>query len=105
MFDKIIIIIMMTLVTYIPRVLPFTLFKDRNIAPYWISFLKLIPYAALASLIFPQVIYSTGSIGSAIFGAALAVLLASTKINVIYVVIVGITGSFIFDIINIHFFN
>ncbi len=45
----------MTAATYIPRLLPFTLLKDRKPSRYLDRFLKLIPYTALGALILPGI--------------------------------------------------
>jgi len=45
----------MTLVTYIPRLLPFLFISDRPLPAYWRRFLQFIPYSALGALIFPGV--------------------------------------------------
>jgi len=45
----------MTAATYVPRLLPFTLLKNRRPSKYLDRFLKLIPYTALGALIFPGI--------------------------------------------------
>lgn len=54
--DILIMILGMTLVTYIPRVLPAVLIGKLKFSPKFEKFLKLIPYTAMAALIFPGVI-------------------------------------------------
>lgn len=46
----------MTAVTYIPRLIPFLLIRDRRLPPYIRRFLEILPVAALGALIFPGVI-------------------------------------------------
>lgn len=53
MNNIIILIIGMTLVTYIPRLLPFLMISNRKMPTQLEKFLKLIPYTALGALIFP----------------------------------------------------
>ena len=48
-------IIGMALVTYIPRALPAVLIGKLKFSPKFEKFLKLIPYTAMAALIFPGV--------------------------------------------------
>ena len=51
-----VLILGMTLVTFIPRLLP-ALFYDRFKFPAWFQkWLELIPYAALGALIFPGIL-------------------------------------------------
>lgn len=53
----------MLIATYIPRVLPFLLFKKEKVSKELYKFLTYIPYAMLGALIFPGVLTSVeGSI-------------------------------------------
>lgn len=69
-------IAVMALVTYLPRMLPLALFKRRITSPLLQSFLYYVPYAVLAAMTFPEVLYSTSSLVSALAGLAVALLLA-----------------------------
>lgn len=68
--------ILMALVTYIPRVLPLTVFRKQMKSKYIRSFLDYTPYAVLGAMTFPDVFTSTGSMVSAIAGTATAFLLS-----------------------------
>lgn len=46
----------MAVVTYIPRALPAVLIEKMHFSPKVEKFLKLIPYTAMAALIFPGVL-------------------------------------------------
>ena len=46
----------MMLVTYVPRLLPFVLIDKMHFSPRAERFLRLIPYTAMAALIFPGVL-------------------------------------------------
>ena len=62
--------------TYLIRALPFALVK-KNIKNRFIrSFLYYIPYAVLAAMTLPAVIYSTGNIASGIVGLLVGLLFA-----------------------------
>ncbi len=69
-------IAVMALVTYLPRMLPMVLFRRRITQPFLKSFLYYVPYAVLAAMTFPEVLYSTASLLSALVGLAVALLLA-----------------------------
>lgn len=99
MLRQIIIVVAMALVTYIPRVFPMIFLKDKKLPPFIESFLKLIPVAALGSLIFPQILYSTGNLSSAVVGCIVAAICAYFELNVIIVVLGGILGVFAFEIL------
>ena len=53
-----VVILGMTLVTYLPRLWPFLLLKKVSLPPRFALFLRLIPYSALGALIMPGVIFS-----------------------------------------------
>ena len=63
-------------VTYLIRMLPLTVFRREIKSRFVRSFLAYIPYAVLGAMTFPDVFYSTGDMRTAIFGVAVAVLLA-----------------------------
>ncbi len=66
----------MAIVTYIPRFLPLT-FMRRKIENRFIkSFLYYVPYAVLAAMTLPSILYSTSGLVSAITGMIAAILLA-----------------------------
>lgn len=50
-----VLILGMALVTYIPRALPAVLIGKMNFSPKMEKFLRLIPYTAMAALVFPGV--------------------------------------------------
>lgn len=93
--EMVLLVIFMAIVTYIPRMLPIVLFKDAKLPHFWRAFFSYIPYAALASLIFPGIIYSTGNIYSAVFGGIVSLILAYYRLNVIIVVFGGIIGAYL----------
>lgn len=69
-------ILVMAGVTYLIRLLPFTLLqreiKNRTIR----SFLYYVPYVTLAVMTFPAILYATSSIWSALGGLIIAIVLA-----------------------------
>ncbi len=69
-------IVVMAGVTYLIRVIPFTLFRKKITSPFIRSFLGYIPYAVLTAMTVPAIFYSTGNIISACVGTAVAVIVA-----------------------------
>lgn len=63
-------------VTYLVRMLPMVFFRKKIRSRFVRSFLYYIPYTVLTVMTVPGIFYSTGSLSSAIVGAAVAVLLA-----------------------------
>lgn len=69
-------LLVMAGVTYLVRMLPLVFFREKIKSRFIRSFLYYIPYAVLSVMTVPAIFYSTGSLWSAISGAAVAVLLA-----------------------------
>ena len=63
-------------VTYLIRMLPLTAFQKKIKNRFIRSFLYYIPYAVLGAMTFPAILYSTGSVYSALAGLAVALILA-----------------------------
>lgn len=82
------IILAMSLVTFIPRLLP-VFIMDRLTLPGWGSkWLRSIPYAALGALIFPGVLnIEEGLPLLGLAGALSAAILAYFKLHAIYVIL------------------
>jgi branched-subunit amino acid transport protein len=87
-----VIVILMALVTYIPRLLPMLFLNSIKLPTKVEVFLKYIPYAALGALIFPGILDSTGDRLSASVGGLISIILAYYRMNVIIVVFGGIGG-------------
>lgn len=94
-----IVVFLMALVTYIPRLLPMVLLKDMKLSPSFKVFLQFIPFAALGALIFPGVLTSTGDMPSAAAGGIFAVILALSKANIMIVVLGGILGAYLWTVL------
>ena len=69
-------IAIMALVTYIPRMLPLAVFQRKIQNRFIRSFLAYVPYAVLAAMIFPEILYSTSSMLSGAAGRVAALLLS-----------------------------
>ena len=78
----------MGVVTYIPRMLPFILLKDKELPDFFQAVLRNIPYATLGALIFPAILLlHDGDMMFGIVGLFASVLFALLGANVIFVVI------------------
>lgn len=78
-------VILMALVTYIPRVLPVAIFRKQIKSVYLKSFLGYVPYAVLGALTFPDIFYSTGNVKTALCGTAVALFLAFREKSLVVV--------------------
>ena len=83
-------VLVMALVTYIPRVLPVSIFRHEIKSVYIKSFLFYVPYAVLAALTFPAIFWSTGNTGAAIVGTLFAIILAYFEQSLVVVAIAAI---------------
>ncbi len=63
-------------VTYLIRMVPFTVFRKKIKSRFIRSFLAYIPYAVLAAMTIPAIFYSTGDSLTAAVGTAVALVLA-----------------------------
>ncbi len=63
-------------VTYLVRMIPFTLFRKQIKSRYIRSVLYYLPYAVLSAMTIPAIFYSTGNITTAAIGTVVAVILA-----------------------------
>ena len=90
----------MALVTFLPRVLPAFLVEKLKFNRYLDRFLRLIPYTAMAALIFPGVLSVDPSrwyVG--LIGAVVAIVLSCIpKISSGIVVVVSVLSLLIFFI-------
>ncbi|WP_163182908.1 AzlD domain-containing protein [Neobacillus sedimentimangrovi] len=81
-------IIGMGIVTYLPRMLPFVLFKGKELPPFIQGVLRNVPYATLGALIFPAILLiKEDDIWYGVLGAGAAFLASYLGANVIVVVI------------------
>ncbi|MBT2638960.1 MULTISPECIES: AzlD domain-containing protein [Bacillaceae] len=89
--EIVIMIIGMAIVTYIPRMLPFVMFRGKELPPFLQGVLKNVPYATLGALIFPAILFIQEDIWYGLIGAAAAFIVAFMGANVIVVVIGSIS--------------
>ncbi len=69
-------LIVMAGVTYLIRMLPLTVFRKEIKSVFVKSFLHYVPYAVLGAMTFPDVLYSTGSLWTALAGLIVAIVMA-----------------------------
>ncbi|WP_040195891.1 AzlD domain-containing protein [Candidatus Soleaferrea massiliensis] len=86
------VILIMALVTYLPRVIPLAVFRKKIKNPYIQSFLVYMPYGVLAAMVFPDIFTSTACLVSAIAGTVVALILAWRKLGLL-IVALGATGT------------
>ena len=82
----------MALVTYLIRMIPFTLFRKEIKSTFFRSFLAYVPYAVLGAMTFPSIFFATSSLPSAIAGTVIALILAFFRRSLLTVA-VGASGT------------
>ena len=85
----------MTAVTYVPRMLPAVLIDRMKFSPRVEKFLKLIPYTAMAALIFPGILTAMDRWYLGMAGALAAGFLAWKKSPVMVCVLAAIAVEYI----------
>ncbi len=69
-------LLVMAGVTYLIRMIPLQLFKEKIKNRFILSFLYYVPYAVLSAMIVPAIFYETGSVISATVGFVVAAAVA-----------------------------
>ena len=82
-------------VTYIIRMVPFTMFRKKIKSRFLKSFLYYIPYAVLSAMTIPAIFFATGSVISAAVGAAAAMILAYFGLPLIAVALSSSAAAYI----------
>ena len=94
--EIVLLVLGMTLVTYIPRALPAVFLDKIRLSPRLERFLNLIPYTAMAALIFPGVLtVDTTQPLVGIQGGVTALVLAWRKCPLMVCVLAAIGVDFI----------
>ena len=90
-------IAVMAIVTYLIRMIPLTVFRKKVENKYIKSFLYYVPYACLTAMTLPAVLYATGSLWSALAGAAVAIILALEDRSLVMVAAGGCAAVFVVE--------
>lgn len=88
-------IAVMALVTYLVRMIPFTLFRKKITSPFFRSLLHYIPYAVLSAMTIPAIFYSTGDMATSVVGTVVAVALAYFRLPLIVVALAASASALI----------
>lgn len=88
-------VLIMALVTYVPRALPIVVFRKEIKSTFIKSFLQYVPYAVLGALTFPDIFSSTGNPITAVCGTLMALWLAYCEKSLVVVAIGAILTVYI----------
>ncbi|OPX42878.1 branched-chain amino acid transport protein AzlD [Ruminiclostridium hungatei] len=92
-------VLVMALVTYLPRALPLAIFQNKIRSRFITAFLSYVPYAVLGAMIFPDILYSTGHLPSAIAGLVIASVMAYFERGLLQVAVCAIIGVYVCELI------
>lgn len=92
-------LLIMVLVTYVLRVIPFLLIRKKITNKFINSVLYYIPYTVLASMTFPAALYVTGNIISAAVGLFFAILCALKIKNLTVVAVISCVAVLLTELI------
>lgn len=86
-------------VTYLIRMIPFTLFRKQIQSRFLKRFLYYIPYTVLSAMTIPAIFYATGNILTAVAGTVVAVILAYCNLPLIVVALAASGTALLVDFI------
>lgn len=85
----ILLVLTMSVVTYLIRMLPMVVFKKKIKSRFITSVLYYLPYAVLSAMTFPFILYSSGNMISAVCGTVVALVSAFSKRSLVTVAILS----------------
>jgi branched-subunit amino acid transport protein len=88
-------LVVMAGVTYLIRMLPFTLVRRQIKNRFFRSMMYYIPYAVLSAMTFPAIFYSTGNRLTSIIGTIAALILAYIGQPLIIVALAAAAVTFV----------
>ena len=92
-------VFLMAIVTYLPRVTPLAIFKNKIQSRFITAFLSYVPFAVLGAMIFPDILSSTGHLTSAIVGLVIAAILAYFERSLLQVAVCAIIAVYVCELI------
>lgn len=92
-------LLVMAGVTYLIRMIPMVVFKERIKNRFVVSFLYYVPYAVLSAMVFPAIFYVSGNITSAAVGFAVAVLVSFFGKSLVTVALCSCTAVLVSELI------
>ena len=88
-------VLIMALTTYFVRMIPMTVFRKRIKSRFARSFFYYIPYAVLAAMTLPAILYSTDEMLPALVGLAVAIGLSFANCSLIIVSLAACVAAYL----------
>lgn len=92
-------VLAMAVTTYLIRLIPMILFKNKIKNRFIRSLLYYIPYAVLSAMTFPFILFGSGHLISAAIGAAVALISAFTKRSLVTTALLASFSVFVAELI------
>lgn len=92
-------ILVMALVTYLIRAVPFVLFRKQIKSRFIKSLLYYLPYAVLTAMTIPDIFTATGNTLTAAIGCLAAVIFALFRKSLLTVAVAACSAAFVCDMI------
>ncbi len=89
-------IAIMAISTYLVRMIPFVVFRNKVENPFLKSLLYYLPYAILSAMTFPAILYATGDLTSAVAGLAAGIILGLLDRSLVEIALATSMVSFLF---------
>ena len=91
-------VVVMAVFTYLPRMIPLTFFRKQINSTFIRSLLYYVPFAVLAALTFPSVIYSTNYIIEAVVGCVVAIYFSFKGKGLVFVAFAAILSVYVISL-------
>ena len=92
-------IFLMAAVTYLIRVIPFTVFRKKIRSRFVLSFLHYVPFAVLSAMTIPAIFYATDYRLSAVLGFAVAMILSYFEQSLVKVAAISCGVAFVAELL------
>lgn len=76
-----IIVVLMCIVTFLPRLIPMIWLSNVKMPVFMKTFFRYLPISILSALVIPDIFYSCGTIKVSVIGAIVAVVLSIFSLN------------------------
>lgn len=96
---RLIAVFLMAIITYIIRVIPIAVFRNKIKSRFLKSFLHYIPFAVLGAMTFPSIFFSTSNIYFSMIGTATALILAYYEKSLLTVAMSSVIVIYLCEVI------
>jgi branched-subunit amino acid transport protein len=92
-------LLVMAGVTYLIRMLPLVLIRDKIKNKFLLSFLYYVPYAVLSAMVVPAIFYASGNVITATVGFIVAVIVSLFNKGLVTVATLSCVSVFVAELL------